>query len=125
HGGAVETTSLSSAPAPQGSPASVSAPTSRRAMREAQSPAPKRRSRSSQRSTEGHRWLARSGVLASLAAATIVIPITAGAGGSTLAPQTAAALAPAGLSTLEVLTSERTLQTEALIVADADLLAAR
>ena len=92
----METTSLSSAPAPQGSPASVGSDVPPRAAR-GSSPAPKRRSRASQRSSEGHRWLARSGVLASLAAATIVIPITAGAGGSSLAPQTAAALAPAGL----------------------------
>lgn len=122
----METSNLSSAPAPQGSPASTLP--SRRALREAQE-GPSRQTRRSRRpaakASESHRWLARSGVLASLAAATIVIPITAGSSSPGLAPQPASAYAPAGLSTLDVLTSERSVQTEAVIVADADLLAAR
>lgn len=100
---------------------------SRRARREAASAqAPTRRGTTAHavRATTSHRWLGRTGVLASLAIMTIAMPLTAGAGKADTGVVDAV-VADSGQSTLQVLTSQRRAQPAPIIVADSDLLTER
>ena len=113
----------------------TAAPDSRRSRREAlvisvpssSSHAPKRGPKRSQPGAS--RWVARTAVLASLALATIVVPL--GAGSSTFASTPVVTLAEVPVapvdakSTFDVLTSGRSADATSIIVADDSVLAER